>query len=68
MTTKAATVTGMSRREGKPLAAIDDFLEEMSSIRKRMKSTDTRIRRADTAIRRSLDEAWAILRHVQTTH
>ena len=66
MTTKAATANEVSGREEKQLAVIDGYLEEMTSIRKRMKSTDTRIRCADTAIRQSLDEAWAILRHVQT--
>jgi len=65
MTTKAATAGGASGREEKHSAAIDGYLHEMVSIRKRMKSTDARIRRADSAIRRTLDEAWAILRNVQ---
>ena len=65
MTTKAATANGVSAREEKQLAAIDGYLEEMTSIRKRMKSTEARIRRADAIIRHSLDEAWAILRHAQ---
>ena len=65
MTTKATTANGASGREEKHLLAIDGYLEEMASIRKRMKSTDARIRRADSTIRRTLDEAWAILRHVQ---
>ena len=66
MTTKAVTANGASGRDEKHSAAIDGYLQEMASIRKRMKSTDARIRRADSAIRRTLDEAWAILRNVQT--
>ena len=67
MTTKAATANGMSGREEKHLAVIEEHLGEMASIRKRMKPTEARIRRADAAIRQSLDEAWAILRHVQAS-
>lgn len=68
MTTKTMTASAMNGREDKQRAALDGYLEEMASIRKRMKSTDARIRRADATIRRSLDDAWAILRHVQTSH
>lgn len=63
MTTKSATANGVS--EEKHQAVIDGYLQEMTIIRKRMKPTESRIRRADIAIRQSLDEAWAILRHVQ---
>ncbi len=68
MITKAMTASAMNGREDKQRAALDGYLEEMTTIRKRMKSTDARIRRADATIRRSLDDAWAILRHVQTSH
>ena len=68
MTTKAATANGVSGREEKQLAELDGYLEEMTSIRKRMKTADARIRRADTVIRQNLDQAWAILRHIQTGH
>ena len=49
------------------MAVLDGYLEEMTSIRKRMKSTDSRIRRADAIIRRNLDEAWDILRCAQAS-
>ena len=68
MTSKAATANGVSATEQKQRAVIAEYLEEMIAIRKRMKSTDARIRRADAAIRRHLDEARAILRHVQANH
>ena len=68
MTTKAATANGVSGREEKQLAELDGYLEEMTSIRKRMKIADARIRRADALIRQNLDQAWAILHHVQTGH
>jgi hypothetical protein len=67
MTTKAATANGLTRQEAGWLDTIGDTLTEMTLVRKRMKTTDQRIRRADATIRRSLDETWAILRHVQTT-
>ena len=67
MTTKAAAANGVSAREEKQMAVLDGYLDEMTSIRKRMKSTDARIRRADAMIRRNLDEAWGILRHVQAS-
>ncbi len=67
MTTKAAATNGVSAREEKQMAVLDGYLDEMTSIRKRMKSTDARIRRADAMIRRNLDEAWSILRHVQAS-
>ena len=66
MTTRTAAANGVSAREEKQIAVLDSYLDEMTSIRKRMKSTDARIRRADAMIRRNLEEAWGILRHVQT--
>lgn len=65
MTTKATIANGLTGRDAKQLAAIDECLDEMAVIRRRMKSSDARIRHADTAIRRSLDETWTILRSVQ---
>ena len=65
MTTKAATANGVGAREEKQRATLEEYLQEMTSIRKRMKSTDARIRRADAVIRRNLDEAWDVLRDVQ---
>lgn len=67
MTTKTATANGLSKQDAGWLGEIDDALAEMALVRKRMKSIDQRVRRADTAIRRSLDESWAILRHVQAS-
>ena len=67
MSTKTAAANGVRAREEKQMAVLDGYLEEMTSIRKRMKSTDARIRRAETIIRRNLDEAWGILRHVQAS-
>ena len=67
MSTKTAAANGVRAREEKQMAVLDGYLEEMTSIRKRMKSTDARIRRADAMIRRNLDEAWGILRHVQAS-
>jgi hypothetical protein len=67
MTTKVATANGLNRQEAGWLDIIGETLAEMTTVRKRMKTTDQRIRRADASIRRSLDETWAILRHVQTT-
>ena len=66
MSSKSDIATTVHVREAEQLATIDGYLAEMGSIRRRMKSTDVRIRRADASIRRDLDEAWAILRHVQT--
>ena len=66
--TKTATANGLSGQEAKQLATIDEYLEEIAFIRKRIKPTDTRIRRADVMIRQRLDEAWATLRHVQANH
>ena len=65
MTTKAAAANGLTKQEEGWLEAVDSYLDEMVSIRKRMKFTDQRIRRADASIRRNLDETWTILRHVQ---
>jgi hypothetical protein len=67
MLTKANTANGLSEREAGYFEAIDECLDEMTRIRKRMKATDTRIRRADASIRRTLDASWAILRHVQAS-
>jgi len=67
MLTKANTANGLSGREAGYLEAIDECLDEMTQIRKRMKATDARIRRADASIRRNLDASWAILRHVQAS-
>ena len=67
MLTKTNTANGLSGRDAGYLQAIDDCLDEMTQIRKRMKTTDVRIRRADASIRRDLDATWAILRHVQTS-
>ena len=64
MTTKAATANGVGAREEKQRATLEEYLQEMTSIRKRMKSTDARIRRADAVIRRNLDEAWDVLREM----
>jgi hypothetical protein len=66
MSSKSATASAANGREAEQVATVDGYLAEMVSIRRRMKSTDVRIRRADASIRRDLDEAWAILRHVQT--
>jgi hypothetical protein len=66
MSIKATTVDALSGRS-KQRAGIEEYLDEMALIRKRMKSADSRIRRADSVIRRSLDETWAILRHVQAS-
>ena len=68
MTTKTVTANGVNEREEKQLAELDGYLEEMASIRKRMKTADARIRRADAVIRQNLDQAWAILHPVQTGH
>jgi len=57
----------LSGRDTGYLQAIDDCLDEMTRIRKRMKTTDARIRRADASIRRNLDASWTILRHVQAS-
>ncbi len=54
----------MTKQETGWLNPIGDCLAERALVRKRMKSTDQRIRRADASIRRSLDETWAIRRHV----
>ena len=67
MLTKANTANGLSGRDAGYLEAIDECLDEMTRIRKRMKATDARIRRADASIRRNLDASWAILRHVQAS-
>ena len=61
MTTKVIVTGAVNGREDKQRAALDGHLEKMACIRKRMKSTDA-------TIHRSLDAAWAILRHVQTNH
>ena len=65
MTTKAATMNGLSKQETGWLAVVDDCLAEMDIIRKRMKADDQRIRRADAIIVRNQAETRAILRHVQ---
>ncbi len=65
VTTKATTANALSVQQAKGVATIDEHLEEMALIRKRMKSTDGRIRRADASIRQSLDETWDLLRRVQ---
>lgn len=67
MTTKAATVNGLSKQETGWLAVVDDCLVEMGIIRKRMKATDQRIRRADAVIVRNQAETRSILRHVQAS-
>jgi len=67
MLTKANATNGLSGRDAGFLEAIDECLDEMTQIRKRMKATDARIRRADASIRRNLDASWAILRHVQAS-
>jgi hypothetical protein len=68
MSMKAATVTEVPVSDAKASAIIAQYLQEMAAARERMKISDSRIRRADRAIERSLNEARAILRHVQATH
>ena len=68
MTTKTATANGLSKQDRKYLAAIDECLQEMKSIRKSMKKTDAEIRRLEASTRRKLDATWEILRDVQAAH
>lgn len=65
MTTKTATANGVSPAELGYLEAIQECLNEMVALRKRMKKTDTEIRRLRASSTRKLDEARSILRHVQ---
>ena len=66
MTTKAATANGVTTAQSGYLGAIQECLNEMVALRKRMKKTDTEIRRLRASSTRKLDEARSILRHVQT--
>lgn len=50
------------------LAVLKNYVDEVTTIRKRMKSLDARIRCADAAIRQHLDEARAILHQLQAAH
>ena len=64
MITKAPTANGMSERETRYLAQIDECLEEIAAIRRDMKRTDSEIRRLEVSTRRKLDHIRANL-HVE---
>ena len=65
MTTKATTANAVTRADSGYVEAIQECLNEMVVLRKRMKKTDTEIRRLRVSSTRKLDEARSILRHVQ---
>ncbi|MBI4657801.1 MAG: hypothetical protein HY735_02940 [Verrucomicrobia bacterium] len=66
MTTKATVTNGLTEREAKYLAHIDDCLAEIATIRREMKKTDAEIRRLEASTRRKLDRIRANL-HVEKT-
>lgn len=61
---KTAAVT-LDEQDASKLAAVDECLKEMTSIRKNMKKTDAEIRRLQVSIRRKQTETWEIIRRVQ---
>lgn len=64
MTTKTATANGMTGRDAKYLAHIDECIAEIATIRREMKKTDAEIRRLEASTRRKLDHIRANL-HVE---
>ena len=64
MTTKPATANGMTGRDAKYLADIDECIAEIAAIRREMKKTDAEIRRLESSTRRKLDHIRAHL-HVE---
>jgi hypothetical protein len=64
MATKPATANGMTGRDAKYLADIDECIAEIAAIRREMKKTDAEIRRLEASTRRKLDHIRAHL-HVE---
>jgi cation transport regulator ChaC len=61
MTRKSAAANGVSERDAKYLAQMDECLEEIAVIRRDMKKTDAEIRRLEASTRRKLDHLRANL-------
>ena len=55
MATKSAAAIGISQRDAKYLAEMDECMVELAAIRRDLKKTDAEIRRLEVSTRRKLD-------------